>query len=170
MKAKRRPFPTFVIWLLVFMLSLLALLLRSLASQTTSGPPDITVKVGEQQLGWVVRTEAWKGTEYQEDPVFRAYGRDIVMPSQAAAGETVSVSINAAPDEVTLKEYALSADEGSPFGSAEFLREHVFYFTGRSGTFLLPEPGDSPVRGYVLSCAWGEDRCEYGFVIQITPE
>ena len=170
MQAKPRPFPTFVIWLLVLALSLLAILLRCLSSLSPSGPPEIAATAEGNQLGWVRRTEVWSGTAYEEAPLFPAYGRELGTPAQAAAGEEVSITVSPVPDEVTLKEYALGADEGSPYGSAEFLQEYFFYFTGKSGTFTLPEPGEHPVRGYVLSCAWGENRCEYGLVIQITPE
>lgn len=170
MKTKRRPFPTFVLWLLVFLLALLTLLLRCLSILSPGGPPSITAEAEGKQMNWVVRRQAWDGAVYEEDPIFHTYGRDVVTPSQAAAGETVSISIDSLPDQVTLKEYALSADGESPYGSAVFLREYVFYFTGRTGAFTLPEPGEESVRGYVLGCAWGEDRCEYGLVIQITPE
>lgn len=73
------------------------------------------------------------------------------------------------PDRVVLTEFALDANERSMFGNTRQLSETDFYFIGKTGTFLLPEGGDAPIRGYRLTCSWGENACEYAIVVQLVP-
>lgn len=171
MLERKRPFPTFVLWLLVFFVALLVLLLRGCGSLFTKEPPNITITAEDATVNYIMEKNTWNGAVYDHLDPFYCYGRDIVTPSQAAAGEAVSIRMAGdLPDQVTFTEYALEADDHSPYGSVQLLEEHDFYFSGVTGSFLLPEPGEHPVRGYLLSCSWGENTCEYAFVLQILPE
>lgn len=171
MKTQRRPFPTFVIWLLVFFGALLFLLVRCSGLFSAGEPPSPTIKAEGVQLSWVMEKRHWNGVAYEPADAFASYGKKISFPSQAAAGEQVSITITTElPERATLLEYALGSNESSLYGEAELLSEYPFYFTRRTSSFSLPEPGEHPVRGYLLRCEWGEDVCEYAIVVQILPE
>lgn len=172
MNERRRPFPTFVIWLLVLFVSLLVIILRLSSGLFAKEPPNITVTAEGQRMGWVVGKNTWNGVAYDRLDIFQIYSRDVMTPSQAAAGEEISIAIDGVlPDKATLAEYTLDADTRSAFGDSRLLSAEDFYFAkGRTGRFPLPSPGENPVRGYVLTCSWGENSCEYAFVVQILPE
>ena len=171
MEAKRRPFPTFVLWLLVFMLSLLFLMVRCSGTLFVKKPPSITVTAEGQQLNWVVEKSTWNGVSYGQQDAFYRYGLEVSLPSQAAAGEAVSITMDGVlPDQASLREYALEPDGRSAYGAATLLREYSFYFDGKTGSFPQPEPAEHPVRGYLLTCSWGENTCMYALVFQILPE
>ena len=171
MEERKRPFPTFVLWLLVFTISLLFLMVRCSSDIFAKEPPTLSVAADGAPLNWVMVRNVWNGeTSAPEDP-FLLYGQKIETPSHAAAGETVTVTIGGdIPDKVVLEEYALAPNGQSVYGERQLLGEYPFYFNRKSGTFTLPEPGEHPVRGYVLRCFWGENNCDYGMIVKIRPE
>lgn len=167
---RKRPFPTFVLWLLVFMASLLFILARCSGIFGPKEPPTITVTSGGAQLNWVMAKNHWNGSAYDRLGTFTIYELDIGVPAQLEAGSEISIRMDGAlPDAVTLKEYALTPNQRSVFGGVEFLEDLPFFFSSgaKTGTFRIPEAGDAPVRGYLFTCAWGENVCEYGIVVQI---
>lgn len=171
MEERKRPFPTFAVWLLVFMVSLLFLVVRCSGGVFAKEPPTLSATVEGAQVNWVMNARAWNGGAGEEENLFLRYGREIETPAQAAAGEAVTVTLNGdVPDRAVLEEYALSPGGQSPFGGQQLLSESPFHFIRKTGTIPLPEPGEYPVRGYVLRCYWGEDCCEYGIVVQVLPE
>lgn len=171
MKTQRRPFPTFVIWLLVFLGALLFLLTQCSGLFSGKEPPSLTIKAEGVQLSWVMEKNHWNGIAYDRINTFASYGEKISFPSQAAAGERVSITLDTElPERATLLEYALRSNEDSIYGEAQLLSEYPFYFNNRTSSFFLPEPEEHPVRGYLLRCEWGEDVCEYAIVVQILEE
>lgn len=171
MEERKRPFPTFVIWLLVFMASLLFLLVRCSGGVFTKAPPTLTAVAEGAQVNWVMGQNVWNGETREPEDLFLRYGLEIETPAQAAAGEAITITLNGdVPDRAVLEEYALFPDGQPSFGGRQLLSEYPFYFSRKTGTITLPEPGEYPVRGYVLRCYWGENNCDYGMVVQILPE
>lgn len=171
MNAKKRSFPYYVLVLLALLALLAALLLRFAGGALFSrDPAEIVVTAEGQQLTWVVAKNQWHGSQYDREPTFVLYQRSGLLPSQVSGGTSVSITMNGTlPDQVILGEYALTANESSVYGQADLLEEHAFYFDGRTGSFPLPQAADAPVRGYLLTCSWGGNTCEYAFVVQLLP-
>lgn len=168
MEERKRPFPTFVIWLLVFVVSLLFVVVRCSSDVFEQEAPILSVSVEGVPLNWVMVRNAWNSEPAEQEDVFLRYAREIGTPSQAAAGEAAEVTISGdIPDQAVLTEYALAPNGQSVYGERQLLSEYPFYFSRKTGTITLPEPGEYPVRGYLLSCYWGENHCEYGIVVQI---
>jgi len=172
MQNQKKPIPYFVIWLLLVMAILLFFLLRY-ASGTlfAKEPPTITISGGGQELSWVVAKNQWNGSVYDREPTFVCYERAGLLPSQLERDASITVTMGGSiPDKVTLREYSLAPSEASAFGSIQHLSDIIFYFNGKSGSFTLPQSDTSPLRGYLLTCTWGQNTCEYGFVVQVLPK
>lgn len=169
MEQRRRPFPYFALWLLLMLLILLFLVLRyAFPVLFAKEPPQITITAGEQNISWVVAKNRWNGSQYDREPTFVLYGQQGLLPSQLPAGTEITVTMGGTlPDEVTLREYALDSNEQSVYGESRLTEELLFYFSGKTGSFTLPQPGSAPIRGYLLTCTWGENVCEYAIVVQI---
>ena len=171
MEVRKRHFPTFVLWLLVFAVSLLFLLVRCSSEVFIKGPPALSAAAEGVPVNWVMAPNVWNGQVREPEDLFLRYGREIGIPAQTAAGEAITIKLDGdVPDRAVLVEYALSPDRKSAFGGQQLLSEYPFYFDRRTGTITLPEPGEHPVRGYMLRCYWGENNCDYGMVVQILLE
>lgn len=173
MEQKKTSFPYYLLIVLALLILLLVMLLRfASVSLFSMEPASITVTAEDgTQLNWVVEKNHWNGSAYDREHTFVCYDRAGLMPSQLPGGTAVTITLGGTiPDEVSLREYALSSNETSAYGGIRLLEELNFYFNGKSGSFSLPQPGDAPVRGYLLTCSWGENTCEYGLVVQLLPE
>lgn len=172
MESQRRPFPFFALFLLILAVAALLLLLKyASASLFSKDPANITLTAEDGvQLSWIVEKNVWHGVEYDREHTFVCYEKEGLLPSQIDGGSAVTITINGTvPDWVTLREYALRSNEQSIYGDISLLGELDFYFSGKSGSFTLPASDGGSVRGYLLTCTWGENTCEYGFVVQLLP-
>lgn len=172
MEQRKPPFPYYLLIVLALLALLLFLMLRYASGALfANGPAAITVTAEEgAALNWVVEKNTWNGSSYDREPTFVCYDRAGLPPSQLPGGSTVTITLGGTiPDQVTLKEYALEPDGNSTYGGSRLLEELNFYFNGKSGSFTLPQPGGAPIRGYLLTCSWGENTCEYGLVVQLLP-
>lgn len=170
---ERKPeFPTFVLWLLLLFIVLLIVILRYASTNLFSKEPsEITLTAGTEAMSWIVEKNTWHGTAYDRESTFVCYERSGLMPSIVTEGTEIKITMGGSiPDSVTLQEYALSSNERSIYGNSQLLQELIFYFGVKSGTFTIPADTDHPVRGYLLTCTWGENTCEYAFVVQVLPE
>ncbi len=173
MEQRKQPFPYYLLIVLALLALLLVLVLRfASASLFSKEPASITVTAEDgTQLNWVVEKNHWNGSAYDRAHTFVCYDRAGLTPSQLPGGAAVTITLGGTiPDEVSLREYALAPNGNSAYGDIHLLGELNFYFNGKSGSFSLPQPGNVPVRGYLLTCSWGENTCEYGLVVQILPE
>ncbi len=172
MHEKKPEFPTFVLWLLLLFSVLLVVILRYASTSLFSKEPsEITITSNTEALSWIMEKNTWNKTSYEHDSTFICYEQAGLMPNIVTEGAEIKITMGGSiPDSVTLREYSLSSNERSIFGESELLRELVFYFGVKSGTFTIPTDTDHPVRGYLLTCTWGENTCEYGFVVQALSE
>ena len=172
MHEKRPECPTFVIWLLVIFSALLVTLLHYASNNLFSKEPsEITVRIGTEDLSWAMEKNTWHGVAYDRESVVVSYERAGLMPTVVTAGDEVKITMGGStPDSVTLREYALKSTVQSIYGERTLLQELIFYFGVKSGTFTIPSDPDHPVRGYILTCTWGEDTCEYAIVVQVLDE
>jgi len=168
MKPQKRPFPTFILWLLLFAGILLWLLWRYALPDTNQEPPTITFSAGTEQMAWVMEKDQWNGTAYDHIGIFDSYERAGLLPSQAAANAVVTVRLGGnRPDEAVLETYRFVPGGASAYGQAEQTDVYSLYFSGKSATFTLP--AEAGVCGFRLTCRWGGNECEYGIVVQLTP-
>ena len=172
MHAKRPDFPTFAIWLLVIFSALLITLLHYASNNLFSKEPsEITVRIGTEGVSWAMAKNTWHGEIYDRESVFVAYEQAGLMPTVVTEGDEVKITMGGSiPDSVTLREYALSSNTQSIYGDSTLLQELIFYFGVKSGTFNIPSDPEHPVRGYILTCTWGENTCEYAIVVQVLPD
>lgn len=171
MQKKRPDFPTFAVVLLVFF-GVVLFLIMNYASKNlfSTEPSEVTITSNGQAIGWVIEKNTWRGTEYDHDSIFVNYEAAGLMPNIVTEGDEIKITMGAGiPDTVTLHEYALTSNGRSIYGERELIQELIFYFGMKSGTFTIPSNSDHPVRGYLLTCTWGENTCEYAFIAQVLP-
>ena len=146
-------------------------------------PPEITVKSGDAEIFWTVGKNKWDGNIYDRADNFQSQQERILnraMP-YVKNGEKISISFgNTKPDSVELSEIILN-ERGEPkwrtgehpmeynvsvaplSGKCSFIVKQNFAtaFSSFSGDYA---PGNT-IKGYKMVCRWGDNECEYAFVI-----
>lgn len=166
-------------FLLLLLITLILTACSSKLSQTEA--PEISIKVGNKEVGYAVGLNKWNGAVYDREDTFYTImkeGSDIEVP-YAHLGETIEIVFKgAAPDKYELRDYILREDGFVKYTEKEVVKIPIELVNGKASfeldmnwAALLSsnskdyEPG-GVLRGFRLICSWGENECEYGFVIR----
>lgn len=151
------------------------------AYEIPAEPPEIKITSGETEIDYAVGKNMWNGAVYNRTGTFQmaSYGKSLSDYPYIELGEEITIEFDGpVPEAYTLNDYILDSDGGVKY-SNEVTRELPIEFTDSTGTFVLDfnpasalssnsedyGPGSS-VRGFLLICAWGDNECEYGFIIR----
>jgi hypothetical protein len=168
---------------LVLVVSGTAIALGAGRADTPGEPPAITVKSGQYSIDWTVGKNKWNGAVYDRLDVFQDLMpryRSVSNLPYVKNGELITIAINGTvPDSVTLTEHILSSNGNRKYNIDGMTYDVSFGILNRVGTFTLTpnyatglssfsgdyEPGNT-IKGYSLICTWGNNECEYGFIIR----
>jgi hypothetical protein len=143
--------------------------------------PEITIQSGDTSIDYSVGLNYWNKAVYDRIDNFTIIIEDGYesLPYIELGNEvTISFNDNSVPDEYELYDYVLNK-EGSPKYTNKEVREIPLNIENGTGSFILDmhfaallssnsddyERGAS-IRGFKLICRWGEDECEYGFIVR----
>ena len=153
-------------------------------------PPNALVQSGDKTIEWAVGKNKWEGFICDRSDNFQSLmdGKTIEDLEYVKDGEQVSFKLaGVAPDKMTLTEYLLVENGNekynlvcmeydlhynafnarfNPFGPSGFM----FTVKPNVATVLSSssedyEPGNT-IKGYRLVCTWGDNECEYSFIIR----
>ncbi|MDF1618635.1 hypothetical protein [Petrocella sp. FN5] len=145
-------------------------------------PPEIRISTESDHIDYSVGLNYWDNAVYDRIDNFDAI-MDSEMASQiqyVALGEVIEITFekNQVPDEVRLYDYVLDEKGRPKYSSKEILQREIaiedgtgsFILEGHMATMLSSSSDDylsgKSIRGFKLICRWGEDECEYGFIIK----
>ena len=147
-----------------------------------SDPPALAIQFGNTEIEWVVGKQIWSGNYYDREDNFKRIMSGTVAKDlpYVANGENISIKIDGnIPDSVELSEYLLreSGDQkynigGMPydFSFGVLSRVGIFDIKPNWATVLSSSTADyfpgNTIKGYRLICTWGNNRCEYAFVVR----
>lgn len=145
-------------------------------------PPTITIQHDGTEINWIVGKNKWNGNIYDREDNFK-----LIMSNTTTGelpyiknGENIMIQLDGhVPDSVTLSEYILRENGDVKYNMAGMPYDVHFGILNHTGTFTLTPnyttslssysgdyaPGNT-IKGYRLVCTWGENECEYGFVIK----
>lgn len=142
-------------------------------------PPDIQVTCGSAILPYQMGLNQWDGAVYDREDNFHALVQAGTPFSYCKLGETVRISFpeGAVPDRVVLTDSLLKEDGSLKYEKTD--QEIPLEFSGGAAEFTLTAhfavslssstedtaPGAVARRGFRLTCSWGDNACEYAFVL-----
>ncbi|MDR2590703.1 MAG: hypothetical protein LBC71_06945 [Oscillospiraceae bacterium] len=143
--------------------------------------PSITVLVGDIEIEWTVGLNEWNGRIYDRICNFHALMSRITVEDLVYVrnGETITIQfVGKAPNEYRLTEHILreTGDRKYSINGMEydisFDKNNTTIFTiepnfatALSSNGMDYEPGNT-IKGYLLFARWGDNTCEYGFIIR----
>lgn len=144
-------------------------------------PPKILITSGDKKIPYAVSLIKWKDTISNGQDSFQSIMKkssNIKIP-YLKLGTTIRIVVQKKfPNKITLKDYILKQD-GVPKYTDREVKEIPIKFIKGKGTFKLGvnwaamlssnskdyEPGNT-IRGFKLTCSWGDNKCEYGFIVR----
>lgn len=146
-------------------------------------PPGIEIRAAGLEIDYIVALNQWRGVVYDREDTFQAIMKDrrkTDLPYIQQGKEFVIEFNGTVPDSAELQDHILDAEGNVKYTQRE-IRTYPIEFKNKRGSFVLSshpaaflssnssdyEPGAS-VRGFRLLCRWGENECEYAFIIRTT--
>lgn len=144
-------------------------------------PPEITISAGDGQISYVTGLNQWNGAKYDREDTFHT-----IMKGTAPSDlpyihfcEKVRIAFKGpVPDTVQLTDTILTREGDIRYTSRE-TNIIPIAFQEAKGSFTMQahmsawlssnsedyKPG-ATIRGFRLTCTWGENECEYAFILR----
>ncbi|MGM9974573.1 MAG: hypothetical protein ACI33K_11100 [Clostridiaceae bacterium] len=140
-------------------------------------PPEISIIAGNVSLPWVVGLNKWDGAIYDREDTFKDFFNKNNEVIELELGTKITIDFkDHEPDEVVVEEYILK-DNGEQFSEGSEPKDiEGITFKGDKMTFVLEESSEVPseavingyiMRGFRVTCTWGENECEYAIVVKV---
>lgn len=150
--------------------------------KASQAPPEIKITAGSVELLYALGINQWDGNIYDREDCFERImsGTALADLEYVKNGETITILVDGnVPDSVTLTEYILKDDGTKKYNIEGMSYDISFGVSNQMGTLtLVPnytaglsslgadyDPG-ATIRGFQLVCLWGENECEYSFIIR----
>lgn len=145
-----------------------------------SEPPEIKVTCDGTEIPYVVGLNKWGGSAYDREDTFHTImkaKKDIPYIKQEK--EIQIEFLGLMPDSTKLEDFVLDSNGNKKYNETVKPKTIPIKFSNKKGKFIISqnyasmfssnskdyEPGAS-IRGFRLNCKWGEDECEYAFIIR----
>lgn len=144
-------------------------------------PPKILIMSNEEIIDWNLGLNQWNGAKYDRQDTLIALmeGKEVKDLAYVKNGEPISIEFLGTPPETLSLSEAIVNEEGREVYTYREVRSVDLLARDTNYVFdLTPNPAGhlsshtstykkgGLLRGYRLTCSWGDNSCEYGFVIR----
>ena len=157
-------------------------LLLNMVKEIPKVPPEIIISIDGYSMDYVVQPTNWDGKDYETENTFtNIINKDQFIPTFLLAGigdensRNVVIDFgNSIPDCIIVYDAMLNQNGGSHFNESERtvaiinnnqvefnLSQHMAYYLSSN----LEDYKKDWFRLFRLACKWGENECEYAFLI-----
>ncbi|MBI9014656.1 MAG: hypothetical protein JEZ08_20630 [Clostridiales bacterium] len=169
--------------IIIFILLLILVACDNNASiiDTEDEIPKIAIKSDDIKIDYVVGLNYWNKNVYDRSDNFLVImekGFEVLPYFELGSEITISFDDDLAPDEYELYDYILNENGTPKYTDNEVIKRPISLDKG-TGSFSLEThfaallsshsndyKNGTSIRGFKLVCRWGEDECEYGFIIR----
>ena len=142
-------------------------------------PPKLTITIGEKQIAYVVGKNIWNGYIYDREGTFQTImrkGSKSEIP-YIGIGSTVTISFtDNPPSKFTISDILIDETGDYGYSDKEIISIPVELKDGK-GSFEIKKhlaaglssyyvEGKTDLRGFRMIATWGENECEYAFIIR----
>ncbi|WP_163191573.1 hypothetical protein [Clostridium thermarum] len=169
--------------LLILFILLTALLLLSCSSQKSGQspqePPEITVTIGKKEMKYVIGKNQWNGAKYDREDTFKTALKETPEAEipLIVFGETAVIDFkNLTPDKFTINDILIDSEGNMMYTSREIQSIPVEFKKGKVSFEIKLHPASflssfyvkdrTDLRGFRMTADWGENQCEYAFIIK----
>jgi hypothetical protein len=147
---------------------------------TMEEPPAITVTISDRQIeDYIYEKNSWDGIQYDREGILQILMRKSLLNRipYIKADETCTISFrDYPPDKFTISDILIDQKGNQRYTDKEIINIPVELKDGKcsfvvkkhvaSGLDSLYYKGKTDFRGFLMTASWGENQCEYAFVIK----
>lgn len=142
-------------------------------------PPEISIIIGDKQLDYVIGKNQWNNAKYDREATFQTYMRKYSASElpYIELGSNVNVHFSKnPPDKITISDILIDETENGLYIEKEIIDIPVAlkngktsfevknHFTSDLSNYYIKD--ETILRGYKIVATWGENECEYAFIIR----
>lgn len=166
-----------VIFLFLFM-SILSAVLVGCSSNSIQEPPDLSIIIGDKEIEYISAKNKWNGNIYDREDTFVTILKEQSDIPVFKNGSIVEISFKGnPPDNFTVSDILVDENGRQIYTDKEIKNVPIELIEGKCSfeiekhfTSLLSSYYDHPskeyLRGFRMIASWGENECEYAFVIK----
>jgi hypothetical protein len=166
-------------FILIIIVCILLLVYFYVSVKPPQEPPDITIIINDKQIEYVVGKNEWNGAKYDREDTFKTILKnesDGELP-YIELGSTAEVKFSKnPPSKITISDIYID-DSGNQIytdkeiinipvklknGKASF-EINMHYASGLSSYYVEDK---IVIRGFRIVASWGNNECEYAFIIR----
>ncbi len=141
-----------------------------------SEPPEIKVTCDGTEIPYVIGLNKWGGSAYDREDTFHTIMKSKTEIPYIKQEKEIQIEfLGSMPDSTKLEDFILNSDGNKKFNDTVKPETIPIRFSDKKGKFIFSQnyasmlsssKKDVSIRGFRLICKWGEDECEYAFIIR----
>ncbi len=166
---------------LILIFTLSVLLIGVMSGCSSSGnmqePPELSISVGDKQLDYVAAKNKWNGSIYDREDTFISIVKEQNEIPVFENGSIVEISFKSnPPDKFTVSDILIDENGRQIYTDKEIKNIPVELNNSKCSFEITPhfasalssyyEPNKKEIRGFRMIASWGENECEYAFIIK----
>ena len=164
---------------IIFMILIILLFIVCTSEKSPKEPPNITITIGDKEIKYIIAKNQWDGAKYDREDTFKTILKkdseaDI---SYIEIGKTVVISFNNyPPTKFTVYDILIDKNGNQMYSNKEITNvpielkkgKYSFEVKKHPASFLSSkhEENKIDIRGFRIIASWGENECEYAFIIR----
>ena len=164
------------IFLLTSML-IFVVILAGCSLNSMQEPPEISIHIGDKEIEYISAKNKWDGSVYDREDTFVTIlkeQKEIPVFENGSIAEIVFS--NNPPDEFMVMDMLINEEGNQIYTDKEIKNIPVesndgkysfdieYHFASSLSSFY--EPGKTDIRGFRMIASWGENECEYAFIVR----
>jgi len=140
-------------------------------------PPAIKITIGDKQIDYVSAKNEWNRAKYDREDTFKSILKKGTEIPYIKPGSTATISfMNNPPREFTISDILIDEKGNQRYTNKEIINIPVELKNGKasfeikkhmaSGLSSYYSESKTDIRGFRMIAKWGENECEYAFIIR----
>jgi hypothetical protein len=162
---------------LVLLMSILVI--EYVKTKPIQEPPKLIITIGDKQLDYIVAKNKWNGGKYDREDTFKTILKKGSKSeiSYIEIGNIATITFtNKFPKKFTIKDILIDENGNQSYSDKEIRNIPVELKDGKV-SFKIEKhfasalssnyiEGKTDIRGFRMIATWGENECEYAFIIR----
>ncbi|MBC8586876.1 hypothetical protein [Paratissierella segnis] len=147
----------------------------------TNEPPEVSINIGGKQIQYAVEKNKWNGSVYDKEDIFKTILKKGIDIPSIEIGETTEIEFkNNPPEQLEIYDILLDDTGSQIYGDEMIINIPVELKDGKASfeinthmaSYLssLYVEDKKDIRGFKMIASWGDNECEYGFIIKTGKE
>lgn len=167
-----------IINVIIFILLTNTLMIGCTLQESLQEPPELTITIGDKELQYITAKNKWNGSEYDRQDTFQSIlkeGSGIEIPYIEFGKVAVINFKNNPPVKFTISDILIDKNGNKKYSTP--IISNPFELKEGKCSFEIKknieteldsyfEPNMTYLRGFRMTASWGQNECEYAFIIK----